>query len=103
MPNDPSRDRPGAPPPHTDPDPSVFVVFGATGDLAKRKIIPALYQLHIQGFTKRGLVVLGVTRDDNIKDEEFRDITIDAVRAANPKCDENAVREWATKFVFFQD
>ena len=27
------------------PDPSVLVLFGATGDLAHRKVVPALYQL----------------------------------------------------------
>ena len=29
-------------------EPCVFVIFGATGDLARRKILPALYTLHNQ-------------------------------------------------------
>jgi glucose-6-phosphate 1-dehydrogenase len=88
---------------HRDPDPNVFVVFGATGDLSRRKILPALYQLHAQGFTKRGCVVLGVTRDDEIHDDQFRQIAVDAVRAAAPKCDVAAVEAWANEYVYFQD
>src|SRR5437868_6106254 len=89
--------------PHGDPEPSLFVIFGATGDLAKRKILPALFQLHTQGFTKRGLYVLGVTRDDNIEDEAFRKIAIEAVHSAAPDADAAAVQEWANTRVFFQD
>ena len=43
-------------------DPAVFVIFGATGDLARRKVIPALWQLHAHQLTARGLVILGVSR-----------------------------------------
>ena len=41
-------------------EPAVFVIFGATGDLARRKILPALWQLHAHKLTDRGLVILGV-------------------------------------------
>ena len=36
-------------------EPSIFVIFGATGDLAKRKILPALFELHRHGMTDRGM------------------------------------------------
>jgi glucose-6-phosphate 1-dehydrogenase len=92
-----------AEPPQHEPEPSLFVIFGATGDLSRRKILPALYQLHVQGLTKKGLVVLGVTRDDNIEDEAFRQVAIEAVHKAAPESDAAAVQEWAQKFVYFQD
>ena len=31
------------------PNPQAIVLFGASGDLAKKKIIPALYELSLQG------------------------------------------------------
>jgi glucose-6-phosphate 1-dehydrogenase len=86
-----------------DPEASLFVIFGATGDLARRKILPALYQLHVQGFIKHGCVVLGVTRDDNIDDARFREIAVEAVKVAAPKCDPAAVEAWAAQWVHFQD
>ena len=33
----------------TTPGPTVFVLFGATGDLAKRMVLPAFYTLAIEG------------------------------------------------------
>jgi glucose-6-phosphate 1-dehydrogenase len=42
--------------------PHVFVVFGATGDLMQRKLLPALFRLGAQGRLPSGSVVLGVAR-----------------------------------------
>jgi len=42
------------------PQPCTVVIFGATGDLAKRKLFPALYQLELRG--RLELPVIGVGR-----------------------------------------
>ena len=42
--------------------PFVLVVFGATGDLARRKLLPALFQRDIAGQLPREAVILGVSR-----------------------------------------
>jgi hypothetical protein len=57
----------------------------------------------VQGFTKKGLYVLGVTRDDNIEDDAFRKIAVEAVLASAPNADRATVAAWAEQFVFFQD
>jgi glucose-6-phosphate 1-dehydrogenase len=44
------------------PDPSVLVLFGATGDLAHRKVIPALYQLWRTNLLPHDFVVLAIGR-----------------------------------------
>src|SRR6185295_20302620 len=46
------------------PDPSVLVLFGATGDLAHRKVIPALYQLWRTNLLPHDFVVLALGRRD---------------------------------------
>ncbi len=46
------------------PDPCVLVVFGATGDLAKKKLIPAVYDLANRGLLPAGFVLLGFARRD---------------------------------------
>ncbi|MDB5595873.1 MAG: zwf [Hyphomicrobiales bacterium] len=48
----------------TRPDPCCFVLFGATGDLAQRLVIPALYNLAASGLLPEPFAVLGVTRRD---------------------------------------
>jgi glucose-6-phosphate 1-dehydrogenase len=47
------------------------VLFGATGDLTKRKLIPALYNLAREGFLPPGFTVVGVARRP-FSDEQFR-------------------------------
>src|SRR5207253_9054863 len=42
----------------------VLVIFGATGDLAKRKLMPALYDLAVSGFLNDPPDILGVGRSD---------------------------------------
>lgn len=51
--------------------PSVLVIFGASGDLTKRKLIPALYRLHHDGRLPRSFFVIGNSRTE-FSDESFR-------------------------------
>jgi glucose-6-phosphate 1-dehydrogenase len=44
------------------PQPQVIVIFGATGDLSKRKAVPALYHLYIQGFLPPDFAIVGFSR-----------------------------------------
>jgi glucose-6-phosphate 1-dehydrogenase len=53
------------------PQPCVLVIFGATGDLAKRKLVPALYALAADGNLAAGFSVVGAGRTE-IDDEAFR-------------------------------
>ncbi|MCP4641261.1 MAG: glucose-6-phosphate dehydrogenase [bacterium] len=48
-----------------------IVIFGATGDLAGRKLIPAIYNLWNAGFLPKEIAVVGVARRDK-SDNEFR-------------------------------
>lgn len=52
-------------------DPHILVIFGASGDLTKRKLIPALYELHTQQLLPEKLAVLGVSRT-GMTDDGFR-------------------------------
>jgi glucose-6-phosphate 1-dehydrogenase len=52
-------------------DPCILVVFGATGDLFKRKLLPALYNLKALGLLPADLALVGVARRD-LDDETFR-------------------------------
>src|ERR1700679_3600340 len=44
------------------PDPCVVVIFGASGDLTKRKLLPALYHLEQSGLLPKDFAVVGVAR-----------------------------------------
>ena len=53
-------------------DPVTMVIFGASGDLAKRKLIPALYQLHEGGYLAARYAVIGFSRTP-MTDEAYRE------------------------------
>src|SRR5882672_10075091 len=46
------------------PEPCIFVVFGASGDLTKRKLLPALFHLRQAGLLPEESAVVGVARRD---------------------------------------
>jgi glucose-6-phosphate 1-dehydrogenase len=52
-------------------DPAVMVIFGGTGDLSGRKLLPALYNLAKQRSLPAGFAVVGTGRDD-LTDQAFR-------------------------------
>jgi glucose-6-phosphate 1-dehydrogenase len=52
-------------------DPCILVIFGASGDLTRRKLIPALYNLAEDGLLPDAFAVLGVARPP-IPEEQFR-------------------------------
>jgi glucose-6-phosphate 1-dehydrogenase len=51
--------------------PGAFVIFGATGDLARRMLFPSLYFLDADGLLPAGLRIIGAARS-NHSDAEFR-------------------------------
>ncbi|QDT52504.1 Glucose-6-phosphate 1-dehydrogenase [Caulifigura coniformis] len=48
-----------------------LMIFGASGDLTARKLIPALYQLHCNGFLPQKAAIVGVARREKT-DDSFR-------------------------------
>lgn len=53
------------------PESHILVIFGASGDLTKRKLIPALYELYIQHLLPEKFAILGVSRTE-LTDQLFR-------------------------------
>ena len=60
-------------------EPSVLVMFGVTGDLARKKLLPAIYDLANRGLLPPGFSLVGFARRD-WKDQDFAKLTHEAVR-----------------------
>src|SRR2546421_10710255 len=63
----------------TVPQPCSVVIFGATGDLTMRKLLPALYNLAADGELPPAVAVIGFARREK-SDDEFRREMEEAVR-----------------------
>ncbi|MDQ1634090.1 MAG: glucose-6-phosphate 1-dehydrogenase [Frankiaceae bacterium] len=59
------------------PDPCALVVFGVTGDLSRKKLIPAVYDLANRGLLPPGFTLLGFARRDFANDD-FADLAREA-------------------------
>ncbi|WP_317172170.1 hypothetical protein [Hymenobacter sp. BRD67] len=51
--------------------PTVFVIFGGTGDLNARKLAPALYNLYLEGWLPEQFALIGTGRTP-LSDDDFR-------------------------------
>jgi glucose-6-phosphate 1-dehydrogenase len=60
--------------------PCVLVMFGVTGDLASKKLLPAIYDLANRGLLPPGFSLVGFARRD-WEDEDFAQLTHDAIKA----------------------
>ena len=60
-------------------EPTTIVIFGGTGDLARRKLLPALFQLACKGRLPDRFRIVGFARQE-YSDDRFREFMGDGVR-----------------------
>jgi glucose-6-phosphate 1-dehydrogenase len=60
------------------PEPCILVIFGASGDLTKRKLFPALYSLAYRRLLPENFAIVGLARSEET-DDEFRERMKEAV------------------------
>ncbi len=82
------------------PQPATLVIFGATGDLTRRKLVPALYNLSIEGYLPPGFQVIGFARRD-WSDEFFRNEMYEGVKEFSRRPVEQSVWDEFSKQLHF--
>jgi glucose-6-phosphate 1-dehydrogenase len=71
------------------PDPCILVIFGASGDLTSKKLMPALYALAVRRLLPEKFAIVGAARSEE-SDDDFRERMKQAVKdhARDPFSDE---------------
>jgi glucose-6-phosphate 1-dehydrogenase len=77
--NEPSRSVVGARTRYQPTEPVLLVIFGATGDLSRRKLLPSLYNLARDGLLPDGFALLGAAKEE-LKPDEFRELAAQSIR-----------------------
>jgi glucose-6-phosphate 1-dehydrogenase len=72
--------------------PTILFIFGGSGDLTNRKLIPALYNLFIDNFLPDKFVVIGVGRTHFASDEEYRVKLLEGVKQFSRRKEELEAR-----------
>lgn len=82
-------------------DPCAIVIFGASGDLARRKLIPALFELSECRSLARRFAIVGFARSE-MNDSAFQDSAAEAVRRSSDgrAFDGNELRSFAQSFTY---
>ena len=75
----------------------LITFFGATGDLASRKLYPALFRLFQKGFIRNHFAVIGTARRE-WTDEHFREVIVKSVQSLTE--DVNQAEEFASHFYY---
>ncbi|HEX4056966.1 MAG TPA: glucose-6-phosphate dehydrogenase [Galbitalea sp.] len=82
--------------------PSALVIFGVTGDLARKKLMPAVYDLANRGLLPPGFALVGFARRD-WADQDFAKVVHDAVEQyARTPFDEDVWKQLAQGIRFVQ-
>lgn len=81
-------------------EPHLFVVLGATGDLMRRKLLPALYHVFRYNRLECSLI-LGCGVETNLDDRSYRELAARAL-AESGETDKAAVESWCERFVCYQ-
>ncbi|AMB98928.1 hypothetical protein AWM75_02475 [Aerococcus urinaehominis] len=76
---------------------ALFILFGATGDLAKRMLYPALFRLYLRGILKEHFAIIGTARRpwDN---EVLREVVFESVQ--NECDDPETIKDFASHFYY---
>ena len=82
-------------------EPFDLVIFGGTGDLARRKIIPGLYRRYLAGQMPDASHVIGAARSD-LTDDGYRDLAREAIETfvARDKRDEAAIARFLERLSY---
>ena len=81
-------------------DPCVMVIFGAAGDLTRRKLFPALYNLAKEELLSREFAVVGISHG-GMSTDDFRKWIADDIRQYAGKDADNDIVEWFLKRVYY--
>ncbi|HZQ70443.1 MAG TPA: glucose-6-phosphate dehydrogenase [Terriglobales bacterium] len=81
-------------------DPCVMVIFGAAGDLTRRKLIPALYNLAKYQLLSREFAILGVAHTE-MSTEDFRKKMLDDMKEFAPGANDGEIWDWFESRMYY--
>ena len=81
-------------------EPHLFIIFGATGNLTRNKLFPAIYRLSTSGVLKGKSKILGVARRE-LDDRGYRVLMRDALQSTSMSMDSSIYSSWCESCLFY--
>jgi glucose-6-phosphate 1-dehydrogenase len=82
-------------------DPITFIIFGATGDLAKRKILPALMDLYCKDLLPDEFHIVGFSRKD-LSDSDYREFVQNSLDKKEHNHSTEKIKEFLNRITYKQ-
>ena len=82
-------------------EPAILVIFGVTGDLSRKKLLPSLYQLFKGDLLPNETSILGLTRQDLKADQIIKDVEL-CINEEDGVCDPKALNKIREKIEILQ-
>jgi glucose-6-phosphate 1-dehydrogenase len=80
--------------------PCVMVIFGATGDLTARKLLPALYNLAKSNLLSREFAIVGIARND-YSTEQFRQMMGEKLQRFSTSSVDQDLKDWLLRRLYY--
>lgn len=77
----------------------LLVIFGASGDLTSRKLLPALFNLHVRNLLPEHFGILGASRT-TFTDDEFRTSALEHIKLGGDNVDEAALESFVEQIYY---
>ncbi|HEX9251091.1 MAG TPA: glucose-6-phosphate dehydrogenase [Ignavibacteriaceae bacterium] len=77
----------------------IYVIFGASGDLTKRKLVPAIYSLFVQNMLPENFVLLGASRTE-YSDDDFRKYMKSSIKEFKEIDDDTKIDDFIKKIFY---
>lgn len=81
-------------------DRCIMVIFGASGDLTKRKLLPSIYNLGRNNLMPREFAILGFAKDE-LTEEDFRQNVRDDIRDYDEAPVDSALSDWIADHSYY--
>ncbi|MCX6224147.1 MAG: glucose-6-phosphate dehydrogenase, partial [Bacteroidia bacterium] len=81
------------------PENQILVIFGASGDLTKRKLIPALYSLEVQDLLPEKFAIIGVSRS-GLNNDQFRRAVEEGLQQFSEEKDKTRITSFLQKIYY---
>jgi len=83
-------------------EPCTYVIFGATGNLSRVKLMPALYHLEIAGRLPEGTVILAISRRDWSRERWIEEVKAMLVNQVRDGLDQDAFQRFRERLHYIQ-
>ena len=81
--------------------PTIFIIFGATGDLAQKKLFPSFFDLYLKKILPEKFLIVAFARRD-YSDDSYRELVREAILLKKHDADQQKLSDFISKISYIK-